>query len=666
MANVNQMDFKATGTTTSRTLGDRFADVINVKDFGAQGIGSGHDDTAAIQAAVNHFASLVGNGFGGRIYFPGVCKGASDTNFYNLTGTIDLPPACQSIVIEGDGMASKISATANFGFLFDDCRYAPNGTVVPSTTFVAAGNTSGSSTVINGSISSAGILTIGTLINHLNVTISGTTLTVNSTLIAGVQLGAGSPIIGAGISAGTVILNFISGNTWRVNNSQSVGPVNVSVGMQTGDQLNAQAVVVGSISGTVMNVTGVTYGTLQVGDTVKGSDGTHTYAGTIQSFGTGTGGTGTYNMSTSGTLNASTTITAVHNNAQPLQTQVLNLVSGSQGASGSTYQCVIYSGTGEGVTFRNLYLVNGDTSQPYTGGLRLANQHTCLVENVVFACQMVCAQFDTGCDNPLSCSFDTTVVACTCEPQNSVSGSIGFKVGANSAIIACDCSGHDCAIQMYGVANGVFGGRFEVNNNGIVLYGPTNFGITAHQPYSQSNGVLANFSLESNKVGIFFDQGGQVHVDNVHILGFGGAAPGGANPTHGINIQSGKAQGCTFTGLDVGGDFTVASIFVGDDTPATSDFNTFENCTASNSGALGGVAWSLPTHAGVAQFVNCNTTASYAFANLPVSPQDGDTYDITDCNTSTFLATAAGGGTGAAAHRRVKWNATATAWQVIG
>jgi hypothetical protein len=53
--------FLATGTTTARNLATRFADVVNVKDFGAVGDGV-TDDTAAIQLALNTTAD--------GIYFP--------------------------------------------------------------------------------------------------------------------------------------------------------------------------------------------------------------------------------------------------------------------------------------------------------------------------------------------------------------------------------------------------------------------------------------------------------------------------------------------------------------------------------------------------------------------------------------------------------------------
>ena len=77
----------ATGSTTARTLENRFADVINVKDFGAKGDGVA-DDTAAIQAAFDSIPFNYGATGRGSVYFPKGEYIITNTLFVktNLTG----------------------------------------------------------------------------------------------------------------------------------------------------------------------------------------------------------------------------------------------------------------------------------------------------------------------------------------------------------------------------------------------------------------------------------------------------------------------------------------------------------------------------------------------------------------------------------------------------
>jgi hypothetical protein len=83
--NISSSTAIATGSTTARTLANRFADVVNVKDFGAVGDGV-TDDTAAIQAAIDSLGTI-----GGIVQVPsGTYKVSSALNissYINLKGS---------------------------------------------------------------------------------------------------------------------------------------------------------------------------------------------------------------------------------------------------------------------------------------------------------------------------------------------------------------------------------------------------------------------------------------------------------------------------------------------------------------------------------------------------------------------------------------------------
>jgi hypothetical protein len=88
------------GTTTARKMSDRFADVVNVRDFGALGDGV-TDDAAAIQLAINRASSASGSK---AVYFPaGVYMIGSRLLVLSLTARLTL---------RGEAGASVLMITA--------------------------------------------------------------------------------------------------------------------------------------------------------------------------------------------------------------------------------------------------------------------------------------------------------------------------------------------------------------------------------------------------------------------------------------------------------------------------------------------------------------------------------------------------------------------------
>lgn len=121
---------KATSSSKYRVLEDRFADVINVRDYGAKGDGIS-DDTESIKAAIA--ASQL---FGGKIVvFP--------FGHYKISSRITIPSGC---II--DGMGSYIETTSNQQIFY--IKGSGLSTEIPLASDVSTGYTSISTSVNHG------------------------------------------------------------------------------------------------------------------------------------------------------------------------------------------------------------------------------------------------------------------------------------------------------------------------------------------------------------------------------------------------------------------------------------------------------------------------------------------------------------------------------------
>jgi hypothetical protein len=89
---VNSIGVTATGSTTARSLADRFADVVNVLDYGATGDGVTNDRTA-----INAAFTAIANAGGGTIFFP---KGTYNISDY--IGNTTSPTAQISVSVVGE------------------------------------------------------------------------------------------------------------------------------------------------------------------------------------------------------------------------------------------------------------------------------------------------------------------------------------------------------------------------------------------------------------------------------------------------------------------------------------------------------------------------------------------------------------------------------------
>jgi hypothetical protein len=116
ISDLSELSAKSTGSTTSRKLKDRFADVINVKDYGAKGDGV-TDDTAAFTAAI---AAAMTTGQGLQI----------SAGTFRIDGQIVIandgatPPTQKPLKVRGAGAYASGRGTAVNGGTVLDMRFS--------------------------------------------------------------------------------------------------------------------------------------------------------------------------------------------------------------------------------------------------------------------------------------------------------------------------------------------------------------------------------------------------------------------------------------------------------------------------------------------------------------------------------------------------------------
>jgi hypothetical protein len=105
-----EFKFPATGAPAARTMPDRLSDIVNVKDWGAAGLGA--DYTSQIQAAINFaIGPRVDGSTGGTVFFP---PGAYKS--HNLTVGSDRVNT--GVIITGSGLSTQIINRSGSGALF--------------------------------------------------------------------------------------------------------------------------------------------------------------------------------------------------------------------------------------------------------------------------------------------------------------------------------------------------------------------------------------------------------------------------------------------------------------------------------------------------------------------------------------------------------------------
>jgi hypothetical protein len=290
-----------------------------------------------------------------------------------------------------------------------------------------------------------------------------------------------------------------------------------------------------------------------------------------------------------------------------------------------------------------LHVVNYSTA-PGSGAIRFNNSQ----EGTIRQCYI---QGFNGL-NASSNTFNTIVSECNF--VNPFSAGTPGTVGIYSAQIGiynCTVMGWDVGLQGFNAGLVIHGSRFEVNSTGILLGKDPTGAINTLSGFSISglSTERCNTAIDivSAVAGII---SGAALTGTVNVTGIG-------TPSYGIICRN--VEAVTISGVIISCYASVAGI----DISSVAGLNVAFEGTMVGIGPGMGLPWNMPTvNHSIFSYTNCNNpSAAFAFSNLPTSPVEGMAFDITDSNTATWGAAAAGGGSN---HVRVRYNGLS--WTVVG
>lgn len=237
-------------------------------------------------------------------------------------------------------------------------------------------------------------------------------------------------------------------------------------------------------------------------------------------------------------------------------------------------------------------------------------------------------------------------------------------IGGGGVIQACIGTGAQNSVTAYGSGLHMAGNRFERADTAYLLgvdsagnpVGLSGFSITS----TTTEGCWTAYDLGGPGGGLCegFVIAAAGHIG--HDSSNAGPTPGVANSQYGFRLRADCVKSGVIQASTAANTHDVAGIAV-ENASARADV-VIRECDAHINGA--GVPWLLPTNAYTARFVNnINTNPIWTYSGLPTGGDvfEGDEFDISDANTSTWgvNVTASGATPGV-----VRWNGSN--WTLVG